>query len=72
MTEALRMVVQGCLTPALILFAGYVEISQGNNTPIVAILKLPGEGVADVQTTLRVHLYCPSMPDLWEKTGEHL
>ena len=33
---------------------------------------MPGEGVADVQTTLRVHLYCPSMPDLWEKTGEHL
>ena len=30
---------------------------------------LPGEGVADVQTTLRVHLYCPSMP---ENTGEHL
>ena len=33
---------------------------------------MPWEGVADVQTTLRVHLYCPSMPDLWEKTGEHL
>ena len=63
------MVVQGYLTPTLILFAGHVEISQGNNTPIVAILKLPGEGVADVQTTLRVHLYCPSMP---ENTGEHL
>ena len=34
---------------------------------------MPWKRVADVQTTLRVHLYCPSMPFYpWENTGEHI